>query len=252
MRGGNAASVRALAEFTSSPVGTQTGRNGSGRWGDLRKRVISALVLVPVALACLWLGGWAWVALVAVMTLGLAWEWSRMGAIGPALLAVGGIWLAGGCAALVWLRLDPAVGLVNLLFVVLIVWCSDIGAYMTGRLFGGPKLAPAISPGKTWSGAIGGLAAAFVAGDLVAAFLSPGDQPGFSWHSALLALVFGVVAQAGDLAESWVKRRAGVKDSSQLIPGHGGLLDRLDALLAVAPVAAVWALYLGRGVVLWW
>jgi len=244
--------VPALAELASNTAQRPTGNSSANRWSDLRTRVISAAVLVPIALACLWMGGWAWIALVAIMTVGLSWEWSRLGGIAPPIRVAGGVWVAAGCAALVWLRLDPVVGLVNLLFVLLIVWCSDIGAYMTGRLIGGPKLAPAISPGKTWSGAIGGLAAAFVAGDLVAALLSPGDQPGFSWHSAVLALLFGVVAQAGDLAESWVKRQAGVKDSSRLIPGHGGLLDRLDALLAVAPVAAVWALYLGRGVVLWW
>jgi phosphatidate cytidylyltransferase len=244
--------VPALADLASNPAQRPAGGSGASRWSDLRTRVISAAVLVPVALGCLWQGGWAWIVLVAVMTAGLAWEWSRLGGMGVVERVAGGMWLAAGCVALVWLRLDPVVGLVNLLFVLLIVWCSDIGAYMTGRLFGGAKLAPAISPGKTWSGAIGGLASAFVAGDLVAALLSPGDQPGFSWHSAILAVLFGVVAQAGDLAESWVKRQAGVKDSSQLIPGHGGLLDRLDALLAVAPVAAVWAWYLGRGVVLWW
>jgi len=241
--------VPALAEAVPGGIGGTSGGRPN-RWGDLRTRVLSAAVLLPLALFCLWWGGWAWIALVAAMMVGLAWEWRRMAA-SPRALAIGGIWLAAACAGLLWLRLDPQVGLVNLLFILLVVWSSDIGAYMTGRLFGGPKLAPAISPGKTWSGAAGGLVAAFLAGDLVAGFLAPEGQTGFTWHSALLALVFGVVAQAGDLAESWLKRRVGVKDSSQLIPGHGGLLDRLDALLAVAPVAALWAWSLGRGVVLW-
>lgn len=167
-----------------------------------------------------------------------------------AALAAGALALGPGVLALLWLRADPAVGFVNLLFVLLVVWASDIGAYLAGRALGGPKLAPAISPGKTLSGALGGLAAAMAAGTALAA--AAGTAPDASlWHAARLAVLLGMVAQAGDLAESWLKRRAGVKDSSRLIPGHGGLLDRLDALLVVAPVAAGLALTLGPGVVLW-
>ncbi|HET9020103.1 MAG TPA: phosphatidate cytidylyltransferase, partial [Acetobacteraceae bacterium] len=115
-----------------------------------------------------------------------------------------------------------------------------IGAYLSGRLVGGARLAPRISPGKTWSGAIGGLLAAALVG------AAAGGGRG-----ALVAAVLSVVAQAGDLAESAAKRRAGVKDSGRLIPGHGGVLDRLDALLAAAPAAALLALALGPGVALW-
>ena len=150
--------------------------------------------------------------------------------------------------ALPWLRADPLAGLPNTLFVLSIVWASDIGAYLAGRLVGGPKLAPAISPGKTWSGAVGGLVSAALAGLAMAACLSSGIS---SSHVIGLAIGLGIISQAGDLLESALKRHFGVKDSGRIIPGHGGLLDRLDALLAVAPVAALVAFTVGRGVVLW-
>jgi phosphatidate cytidylyltransferase len=140
------------------------------------------------------------------------------------------------------------VGRADVLFLLLIVWAGDIGAYLVGRWVGGPRLAPRISPGKTWSGAIGGLAAAVAVG-LIAAHLL--WQPTTVWPAAAIASVLGVVAQAGDLLESFVKRRLAVKDSGHLIPGHGGLFDRLDGVLAAAPAAALLALVIGRGVVLW-
>jgi phosphatidate cytidylyltransferase len=150
--------------------------------------------------------------------------------------------------ALVWLRADPAAGRANLLFLLLLVWASDIGAYLAGRLLGGPRLAPSISPGKTWSGAAGGLAAAILVG-LLFVLLLPG--PASIPRTACLAAGLGLIAQAGDLLESRIKRHFGVKDSGHLIPGHGGLLDRLDAVLAAAPVAAILALVAGPGVALW-
>jgi phosphatidate cytidylyltransferase len=163
-------------------------------------------------------------------------------------LALGVPYLGLAAVAVPWLRADPAAGLANTIFVLSIVWSSDIGAYMIGRLAGGPKLVPSISPGKTWSGAIGGLVCAALAGLAVAACFSSGFS---SPHVLTLAIVLGIVSQAGDLLESALKRHFGVKDSGRMIPGHGGLLDRLDALLAVAPVAALLAFTAGRGVVLW-
>ena len=150
-------------------------------------------------------------------------------------------------AALLWLRDDPVAGRANVLFLLLVVWAGDIGAYLVGRWIGGPRLAPRISPGKTWSGAVGGLLAAVAAGLLAAHVLSDAA----TWRVVVVAAVLGIVAQAGDLLESFVKRRLAVKDSGHLIPGHGGLFDRLDGVLAAAPVAALLALTLGRGVVLW-
>ena len=261
------------------------------------------MVLLPVAVACVWAGGWWFTALCVLGWIGLGVEWSALcgfpamswpgialpvsGALavlcaasgqpwaGLALLAAGGLaaaalgsstllprqskalrislalgfpYLGLAAVALLWLRADPVAGWPNTLFVLSVIWASDIGAYMAGRLAGGPKLAPSISPGKTWSGAVGGLISAVLAAQAVAACFSPGFSPS---HVAGLALGLSVVSQAGDLLESALKRHFGVKDSGHVIPGHGGLLDRLDALLTVAPAAALLALSVGRGVVLW-
>jgi phosphatidate cytidylyltransferase len=148
---------------------------------------------------------------------------------------------------MLWLRDDPVAGRADVLFLLLVVWAGDIGAYLIGRRIGGRRLAPRISPGKTWSGAVGGLLAAVAAGLLAAHVLSDAAP----WRVAVIAAALGIVAQAGDLLESFVKRRLEVKDSGYLIPGHGGLFDRLDGVLAAAPVAAMLALTLGRGVVFW-
>jgi phosphatidate cytidylyltransferase len=225
----------------------EAGSSRSPRWGDLPKRVASACVLVPLALLCLYVGGWAWAALVALGAIGMAEEWRRMCARrgGAGVLALGLPYILPCAAALIWLRADEA-GAGNVLFLLLVVWATDIGAYLLGRLVGGPKLAPAISPGKTWSGAAGGLAAAMLVG--LAASLMDGFTP---WHGALVAGGLAIVAELGDLLESRLKRYFGVKDSGALIPGHGGLLDRLDAMLTAAPTAALLAAMQGGGVELW-
>jgi phosphatidate cytidylyltransferase len=137
--------------------------------------------------------------------------------------------------ALALLRGNDTTGLKAILFLFAVVWATDIAAYFTGKALGGPKLAPSISPGKTWSGAIGGAVAGVAAG--VVAALS--ERAGATGLLAVSALALTIVAQLGDLFESAVKRRFGVKDSSHIIPGHGGLMDRVDGL-----VAAGFALYL--------
>jgi phosphatidate cytidylyltransferase len=183
----------------------------------------------------------------------LTW-WTAVGMRGRARLAYSAGWLAAGVLyigiagiALIELRHDNQAGRANVLFLFFVVAFSDIGAYMAGRAFGGPKLAPAISPNKTWSGAVGGLLAAMVVGVAVAAALAPGGAS----RAAAVAAMLAVMAQAGDLLESWIKRRFDVKDTSSLIPGHGGLLDRLDGVIAAAPVAALLAWTLGQGQPLW-
>lgn len=220
-------------------------------WGDLRLRVLSALVLAPVALGAMWVGGAFFYVLVAVFAVGLAYEWAglcRAGGMGLESLGAGALWVALWAAALVWLRSDPLAGRANVIGLALVIWGSDIGAYLAGRAIGGPKLAPRISPGKTWSGATGGMLASALIAFGAAKLLTSGN----SFPPALLlGVVLSAIGQAGDLAESAAKRRCGVKDSGHLIPGHGGLLDRLDATLTVVPVAAVLSLALGRGVVLW-
>ncbi|MFS8110884.1 phosphatidate cytidylyltransferase [Rhizobium jaguaris] len=140
----------------------------------------------------------------------------------------GGIFYAGLTAiALAEIRDDDLRGFVLMLFIFATVWATDIFAYFVGRAIGGPKLAPRISPGKTWSGAIGGAIAAVIAGTAVVwSFFSADDL----WIPAL-ALVLSICSQIGDLFESFIKRRFGVKDSSHLIPGHGGVMDRVDGLI---------------------
>jgi phosphatidate cytidylyltransferase len=225
--------MRALTEIAASR-----------RWADLRLRVLSAAILAPCALGCLWVGGWLWTALVAAGTIGMFAEWMAMVRGRVAWLRVAGVPYVGLAAlALVWLRFDPASGRQNVLFLVLMVWASDIGAYLVGRLAGGPKLAPSISPGKTWSGAVGGVAVAVAVGCAMAG--------GPTGSVIVVAVALSVVSQLGDLLESALKRRFGVKDSGRLIPGHGGLLDRLDGMLTAAPAAALLAVVLGRGSELW-
>jgi phosphatidate cytidylyltransferase len=201
-----------------------------------------------MALACVWFGGLAFLLLIGAALVLLIAEWVRLcrQARVPLMLAGGILWIVLAAAALLWLRADPATGRANLLFLLLLIWASDVGGYLVGRLVGGPRLAPLISPGKTWSGTVGGIAGALAVG-WAAAWTTGGDCP---WVAAV-ATMLCVIGQLGDLAESWAKRRFGVKDSGTLIPGHGGLLDRLDALIAVAPFAALLALCLGRGVLLW-
>jgi phosphatidate cytidylyltransferase len=224
----------------------------SSRWSDLRLRVASAAVLLPVALYCLFAGGAPWLVLVLAATAALAWEWWRLwrlkpGAVPALTLLAGWLYVAVGAGSLHSLRSDPVAGLADVLFLLVVVWSSDIGAYVVGRLVGGPKLAPAISPGKTWSGAAGGLACAMLVGLLVSRAFAPGPAT----HALVVAAGLSVASQLGDLLESALKRHFGVKDSSRLIPGHGGVFDRLDGVLAAAPMAQLLAMVLGPGVELW-
>ena len=132
---------------------------------------------------------------------------------------------------------DSYWGLVWTLWALALVWMTDIGAYFTGRAIGGPKLAPAISPAKTWSGLAGGVVLASLFGAMLHAAY------GLPLRLTLATPALAVLAQVGDLYESWMKRRAGVKDSGNILPGHGGVMDRLDGLVPVAPVAALLAVY---------
>ncbi|WP_443025481.1 phosphatidate cytidylyltransferase [Sphingomonas sp. PB4P5] len=149
-----------------------------------------------------------------------------------ARLAMGIIYCGLPVLSLVFLRRADG-GLVFAFWALALVWACDIGAYFAGRTIGGPKLAPAISPNKTWAGLGGGVIAAGLFGALLHV------QFGLPWRMTLATPLLAVVAQAGDLYESWLKRRAGVKDSGNILPGHGGVLDRLDGLVPVAPLAAL-------------
>jgi phosphatidate cytidylyltransferase len=150
-------------------------------------------------------------------------------------MALGVIYAAAVLIPPVMLRDDAAVGLVAIYWLFAIVWAGDTGAYFSGRTVGGPKLAPSISPSKTWSGAVGGALASIVAGIIVLAIAGLDVK----LVHGLLALIMSVASQLGDLLESAFKRRFGVKDASTLIPGHGGAMDRLDGFLVAAMVAVV-------------
>jgi phosphatidate cytidylyltransferase len=202
--------------------------------------------MAVVPLAAFALGAWSALLLAACLT---AVGWLVFGRDERAAwLAAGFVYLAPAAIALVRLRHIHSVGRWDMLFLVLIIWASDIGAYLVGRLVGGPKLAPAISPAKTWSGAVGGWVAAALVGLCVAA-VAGGRVPFL--HCVVVAVILGTASQIGDLLESWFKRHFGVKDSGRSIPGHGGLLDRLDGMLTAAPTAALMAVVIGEGVLLW-
>ncbi len=156
--------------------------------------------------------------------------------VGNAQLSGAGVLYTGlPVVALGWIRGDEPLGFSATLFVLLSVIVTDIGAYASGRTIGGPKLWPSVSPNKTWSGLIGGVLAASLAGGLFAWVSGTGSA---SWLASL-GLVLGLVAQGGDLAESALKRHFGVKDSSNLIPGHGGVMDRMDGIVTASVIAAI-------------
>lgn len=229
--------------------------DGNAKKSDLRVRVASAVVMLVIAGAALWLGGvWlqGFIGIVAAVAFAemavLVWK-AFAGGFPRALGHVGGALYIG----------LAAYGLANLplqllLTVIVLVIATDTGAYFSGRAIGGPKIAPAISPSKTWAGLFGGMVGAALVVWLSLAWListspnAPKEVPGLLVDpTALMGIPAGaalaVAAQAGDFFESWLKRRAGVKDSSRLIPGHGGVFDRIDGMLPVALIVSLlWAL----------
>lgn len=219
---------------------------------DLGVRTLSAIVMLAVAGSALWIGGWLWTALVVAVGVGVLWEWWGLVRRFASGAGASVLWLAGGVAyvgialwELVSLRdQDIVIALVPVGSVI----ATDIGAYFAGRTIGGAKIAPAISPSKTWAGLGGGMVASgLLIGGLYFAFAEGMDHSAATSANHLveampafgIGALIAVIAQAGDFFESWMKRRAGVKDSGALIPGHGGLFDRVDGLLAVLAVGGV-------------
>lgn len=288
-----------MTEEKAAPAAGQSdSRNPESDSRNLVMRIAAAAVLIPLAVAIAYAGGWLWTTLVTLAAIGLFAEWlaivglagvTRAIVPGVATLAISGVCLASGRldAALVMLgvgfvtvaaiaperrnwaaagflyaaaaeiasvlvRLDPVKGFAALMFVLLIVWGTDSGGYFAGRGIGGPKLWPRVSPKKTWAGALGGLAASLA---VAAGFAVLGL--GRIGPLLLLSGLLSVVSQLGDLFESAVKRRFGVKDSSHIIPGHGGLMDRLDGFVAAVIVAAIFGFLrggadgVGRGLMVW-
>jgi phosphatidate cytidylyltransferase len=213
----------------------------------LSVRIVSAAVLAPVVLGTVYAGSYFFVILVAAAGLIMAYEWNRLcdGLIGWRL--VGALYIGIPCWALLSLRADPVAGRDTLFWLLAVVWAADTGAYTFGRLIGGPKLAPVISPNKTWAGLAGGIGMAAIVGVGAALLL---DQAAVLTLAGLSALI-GAVSQGGDLVESWVKRHFGVKDTGSIIPGHGGLLDRVDGLLTAAVGVAILSA-VGKGSILTW
>jgi phosphatidate cytidylyltransferase len=218
---------------------TQHGRFGGSAALVTATEVVSALIAVL---------GWT-AGAIGVLALGAVARLLWPGGDGNTKVwaGIGTFWIGAGCIGLLWLGADPAAGATTLLWLFAVVWATDSAAYLVGRWAGGPRLAPRWSPKKTWSGALGGIAAAGLVGLITSNIL------GFSLVSPVFWASMGLsaVAQAGDLAESAAKRRFGVKDTSGLIPGHGGLLDRLDGLLAALVAAAILTLARGATPVMW-
>jgi len=191
-------------------------------------RVVSAVILGPLLLAAVWYG-FPWIDLVAALCAPIMiGEWFRLTRGRPVALGLAVLYSIAALLALLWLRHQPTYGRETIIWILACVWATDIGAYFIGSLAGGAKLAPSISPSKTWSGLVGGMCASAVVSAAAGLLFQAGDTIAL----ALTGLAIAVVAQAGDLIESAAKRRAGVKDSGAIIPGHGGVLDRIDGLIA--------------------
>ena len=200
---------------------------------ELAVRTLTGVIMIVVALVAAYVGGtvFAW-AVAAVATL-MFYEWTRITkGWGPGWYVGGFIYALLPALALLWVRERDAHGLNLLIWVFIVTWSTDIGAYFAGRTFGKRKLAPTISPNKTVEGLLGGIAAASLFAGAWAL------EAGLGAALIVLAPVLAVAAQAGDLFESGMKRRAGVKDSGAWLPGHGGALDRLDGLVPVAVLTA--------------
>lgn len=205
---------------------------------ELTARILSAIVLAVAAVASAWTGGTVFALVWAALSLLCLHEWLSIVRGKPhyALWGLGGVaYVAALYYAVLTLRQDALFGLHSILFLFAVVWGADVGAYFAGRAIGGPKLAPRISPKKTWAGFAGGLVTAALAGALLLQLM--GLTPKL-WHIGL-ALVLAVGSVLGDLFESGFKRHFGVKDSGSLIPGHGGFLDRLDGFVIAAVMAAL-------------
>jgi phosphatidate cytidylyltransferase len=198
-------------------------------------RTLTSLVLMPLCVVILMgMKIWQGVILAIFLTLCMIHEWIRMR---PGILwgSLGNVYIVGGVSG--WCVLYHCYGSACLVGVLALIWATDVGAYVTGRTLGGPKLAPRISPNKTWAGFYGGLLCVLSTAHipLIRDFLG-------ELRAWWMVIVIGLVAHMGDLIESWAKRMMGAKDSGNLIPGHGGLLDRLDSFLGVGWVLGVWTL----------
>lgn len=212
------------------------------RWSGLQVRIASAVIFALLVGAVLWFGGWLFTLFVLLAALIMMREFAGLVLDNNALeRTLGMFYVCIPCASLLWLRnidipTHANAGFFLTLYVIAVVSATDIGAYFAGRQIGGAKLAPSISPNKTWAGLGGGMLAAAIVGGFVSSFT---PFPITFFGGVGLGALLAVIAQVGDLIESWLKRRAGVKDSGTLLPGHGGLLDRIDGYILVLPLFAL-------------
>ncbi|MES2782021.1 MAG: phosphatidate cytidylyltransferase [Pseudomonadota bacterium] len=222
---------------------------------DLGIRTISSVAMMSVAVIAIWIGGYAFMGLVIAVGLGVFFEFARLALGFAKSVPARALWMMGGVAYVgiacftLLVFSAPFFGMTPAIMLIAGVIGTDVGAYFAGRNLGGPKIAPQISPSKTWSGLFGGMIGAglMMVAIQAALYASRGGHAGdgdvylaYGWFRLMLTgAALAVVAQMGDFFESWMKRRAGVKDSGQLIPGHGGLFDRTDGLIAVAFAAGV-------------
>jgi phosphatidate cytidylyltransferase len=237
--------ISGLAALAAAIMAWEWGRlvgRSTGPSDGLLLAVVAALSVLAGAYVAVWLG--LLVGLAGIL-LQQRLAGARNGA--PIWTGVGLAWIIAPCIGFVWLRAAPDDGVATVYWLLAVVWAIDTAAYIAGKTIGGPKLAPRISPKKTWAGLIGGVLAAMVVG-LVTALIV--DSAGI-WQVALLSGALAIIEQMGDMAESFAKRHFGAKDSGNLIPGHGGLLDRLDGMLAVVAAVVILSLVTGGSVLSW-
>ena len=197
---------------------------------ELLRRIISAAVMIPPVLAAVHFGPPWYTALIVILAAAMVWEWAHLAGRDPAWLVPGTVYMLGAAYLMYLMRGDGQIGRDLIYFLFAVTWTTDTGAYLTGRALGGPKLAPRVSPSKTISGAIGGLVTGGGAGILI--WWLTGHS--VDVQIAVVAALGSIACQIGDLLESAAKRHFQVKDSGRMIPGHGGILDRVDGLLAAA------------------
>ena len=210
----------------------------ANRWKDLKTRTASSIALAAIALICIWLGGIIFYSLIILAAIILIKEWRNLTTEQPQLFyLLGYVYIILPCSCILWLReLD-----IRLLFsLIAIISATDIAAYFVGKKFGRNKLAYKISPNKTWEGLAGGVISASLVSLVCSQYILD-----FSIYFAFISgSIIAVLAQIGDLFKSWIKRKAGVKNSGNILPGHGGLLDRLDGYMFTAPILALLVYYI--------
>lgn len=221
---------------------------------ELHKRIVTGSIVAFAALVLLLIGGAFFIGIVLLCAMLMILEWMELTKNESRRLQLAGfVYVLLPCLSLIMLRsivfpdlaeLEAETSAIPVLHMICIVIATDVGAFAAGKTFGKHKLAPSISPGKTWEGLAGGVLAASIVSMSFAPFVM---FPTSSMGCVLLGGVLAVIAQAGDLFESWIKRRAGVKDSGKLLPGHGGILDRVDGIVFAAPVY-LFTVILGGGV----